>query len=477
MQFVFYDSETTGTETSFDQILQFAAVRTNDALEIECPDTDTLNIRCRRLPHNIPSPGALMVTHTAVEALDHAEFSHYEMMRTISTKLANWSPATFIGYNSISFDERLLRQGFYQTLLPLYLTNTNGCRRADLMQMVQAAAVYTPEKLRIPKSENRLVFKLGEVVRANGITFGESEAHDALQDVYATIALARLLRTVAPAIWDTMLMAAHKTEVQRFMEGSEVFYVTNFFYGKVYTEVVTVAGRNPENDSEIAVFNLGQAPDSYLGLDVDELVVVLGQSPKVIRTVKANSQPTVMPFTAKPAGGTKSGQLEEEIYRRRARAIRQDNNFQDRVSQALIKKRSLAEVEPSPYVEGRIYDAFSSAEDEALKREFHRVPWSARLGICRQFSDQRLVELGRRLIYFEHPEVLTRGELEGMNQWLAEHILTDGDVPWTTIPKALIEVGDLKRTASRDVLPQLREIERYLEGLAEAHTASAAVRA
>jgi hypothetical protein len=65
------------------------------------------------------------------------------------------------------------------------------------------------------------------------------------------------------------------------------------------------------------------------------------------------------------------------------------------------------------------------------------------------------------------------GERERMNQWLAERILTDGDVPWTTIPKALIEVGDLKRTASRDVLPQLREIERYLQGLAEAHTAAA----
>ena len=471
MQFVFYDSETTGTQTSFDQILQFAAVRTNDALEIERQDTDTLNVRCRRLPHTIPSPGALLVTRTAPTALDQAELSHYEMMRTVARTLTKWSPATFIGYNSIRFDEKLLRQGFYQNLLPVYLTNTKGCRRADLMQMVQAAAVYAPERLRIPKLENRQVFKLGEVARANGITFGENEAHDALQDVYATIELARILRSNAPDIWDTMIRAARKVDVRRSMEESELFHLTNFFYGRAYTEVVTVAGRNPENESEIAVFNLGQSPDSYLNLDVDELVVVLGQSPKVIRTVKTNSQPTVMPFSAKPAGGSKSGQFKEEIYRRRARAIRDDSNFQDRVSQALIKKRS--EVEIEPYVESRIYEAFSSDEDEALRYEFHRVSWSARWTICQKFSDQRLAELGRRLIYFEHPEVLMAGDTERMNQWLADRILTDADVPWTTIPKALIELDDLKRTASPNVLSQLRTIGHYLEGLAEKYTTSA----
>ncbi len=32
MPYVFYDTETTGTETAFDQILQFAAIKTDDGL-------------------------------------------------------------------------------------------------------------------------------------------------------------------------------------------------------------------------------------------------------------------------------------------------------------------------------------------------------------------------------------------------------------------------------------------------------------
>ena len=43
MSFVFYDTETTGTNTAFDQILQFGAVKTNHELS----ELDRFEIRCR----------------------------------------------------------------------------------------------------------------------------------------------------------------------------------------------------------------------------------------------------------------------------------------------------------------------------------------------------------------------------------------------------------------------------------------------
>lgn len=55
---VFYDTETTGTDTTFDQILQFAAIRTNEDLN----ELDRFEIRCRLLAHIVPAPGALMAT-------------------------------------------------------------------------------------------------------------------------------------------------------------------------------------------------------------------------------------------------------------------------------------------------------------------------------------------------------------------------------------------------------------------------------
>ena len=56
MSLVFYDTETTGTKTFYDQVLQFAAIQTD--LE-ELNEIDRFEIRCRLLPHVVPAPGAL----------------------------------------------------------------------------------------------------------------------------------------------------------------------------------------------------------------------------------------------------------------------------------------------------------------------------------------------------------------------------------------------------------------------------------
>ena len=106
MNFVFYDTETTGTDTTFDQILQFAAIRTDDDLN----ELDRFETRCRLLPHVIPAPGALFATRVTPTMLtDPSLPSHYEMILQIAEKLRAWSPALFAGYNTLSFDEPLLR--------------------------------------------------------------------------------------------------------------------------------------------------------------------------------------------------------------------------------------------------------------------------------------------------------------------------------------------------------------------------------
>jgi exodeoxyribonuclease-1 len=120
MKFVFYDTETTGTDTTFDQILQFAAIHTDANLN----ELGRFEIRCRLLPHVIPAPGALLATRVTPAMLtDPSLPSHYDAVRKVAEKLREWSPAIFVGYNTLAFDEPLLRQAFYQTLQPVYLTN------------------------------------------------------------------------------------------------------------------------------------------------------------------------------------------------------------------------------------------------------------------------------------------------------------------------------------------------------------------
>lgn len=100
MSFVFYDTETTGTSRHYDQILQFAAIRTDEDLN----EIDRFELRCRLLPHVIPTAGALLVTGMSLDRLlDPRLPSHHDFICQCHAMLAEWSPATFIGFNTILF--------------------------------------------------------------------------------------------------------------------------------------------------------------------------------------------------------------------------------------------------------------------------------------------------------------------------------------------------------------------------------------
>ena len=63
--YAFYDFETSGAETAFDQPLQFAAVLTDEKFN----ELESINLRCRLAPHILPAPWAMQVTGISLEQL------------------------------------------------------------------------------------------------------------------------------------------------------------------------------------------------------------------------------------------------------------------------------------------------------------------------------------------------------------------------------------------------------------------------
>jgi exodeoxyribonuclease-1 len=61
--FILYDVETTGLNRRFDQILHFAAVRT----DVDLIETGRFETRSRLMPHIVPSPKALHVTGLSLD--------------------------------------------------------------------------------------------------------------------------------------------------------------------------------------------------------------------------------------------------------------------------------------------------------------------------------------------------------------------------------------------------------------------------
>jgi len=457
---VFYDFETSGLQTAFDQILQIGAIKTDEQLD----ELDAINIRCRLLPHIVPSPGALRTTRVRpAQLVDLALPTHYETVKLVRNKFSEWSPATFIGFNSMSFDEELLRQSLFQTLHPAYLTNTSGNSRADVMRAAIAIHVYAPNKIAVPlNADGKESFRLADLARANGCDV--TNAHDALADVKMTISLARLMRERAPEIWQIMLERARKGDVVGFVRSQTILSLTDRMYGRTHSYLVTPCGVNAENSSALAAFDISNKPDEYIESSVDELIEVLRVTrKKIIRTIRANAQPIVMPANLAPAA-TKALGIEKSELERRGKVVAENKSFHERVGEAMA--RQYDDNEPREHIEQRIYDGFPVAQDSVLMEKFHEADWTERPAILADIRDDRVREFGRRLIYFERPELLPEADRIVMEAWIGKRMLNeDVNVPWTTVAKAHAEADDLLLTATADEQVLLNETKAFLRAL------------
>lgn len=194
--------------------MHLAAIRTDTNLEV----IDRFQERSRLLPHVVPHPGALCTNALPIaRPLDVRLQSHYDMVRNIRDKLLSWSPSIFVGYNSIRFDEEMLRHALFQTLHPAYLTSNHGNCRADVQGLVMAAATLSAACLSVPRGpEGRPVYRLEGLAAANGIA--HASAHDAMSDVVATLDLCRRVRDRSSELWHRFVRFSKKATVAEFVD-------------------------------------------------------------------------------------------------------------------------------------------------------------------------------------------------------------------------------------------------------------------
>ena len=100
---IFYDLETTGRSSYWDQIIQIAAICTDESLNV----LDEINLIGKLNSYAVPDPEALLVNKIPIDSIVKSNFSNYSLISEISHKFSEWGPAIFIGYNSIKFDEEL----------------------------------------------------------------------------------------------------------------------------------------------------------------------------------------------------------------------------------------------------------------------------------------------------------------------------------------------------------------------------------
>lgn len=461
MTFVFYDTETTGLSTDFDQILQFAAIYTDDDLN----EQGRFEIRSRLDDHTVPSAGAFKVTGMTIGKVTAQELpSHYEMVCQIRDQLSKWCPTTFVGWNTISYDEHLLRQAFYKCLHPVYLTNTNGNQRSDIMKLAQCVEAFAKDVLVVPLNEKgKPSYKLDQLAPANG--FKHEKAHDAMGDVEATIFICRLIKDRAPDAWERMLHCAAKARVESVVNDSPIFVLQDY-YSSLKSYPLTRLGPEPNGYATLA-YDLTVEPDQLTVLDDAQLLARLNKSPRLVRRIRSNVGPLVMPAVE---GQPISGVAYDTLVARR-NYLMERPELVERIVQLSTKEGK----EASQHLEEQIYDGFPTLADSRRMVQFHAAEWCDRFPIVQSFEDARFRAIGLRLILTHCPESLPAEIRQEQEQLLASRLLGHGidAPPWATLDAVDQEAAQMEAEGHEHLAEMLKEFRAFIA--ARKQTAMAAL--
>ena len=409
MNYVVWDIETDSAQTDWATIIEIGGI----LLDENFKELERFQARCRLPQDRVPSATALCINKSNVDLLTKGNLSHYEMLTQVEQKFREWSPATFLGYSSINFDDEVIRKEFFKSLRKPYLTNTEGNVRHDALNIVRAAFAIDDDVLKTelnPKGNKSM--KLESLARLNG--FESAGAHSALFDTELTVKVLDLIKQKQPTLWQEYFKTSSKVIVENMIKQEKIFTLNEYFYGT--SRLYLCAPLHP-NACMHPVYKWGQAVDLRVDIEAiqklnyEDLKKEMKKSPKFLRTIRSNKAPIILDqsFGMKVEPYSK---LDPNLIKKRAELVKTNEKFSQDICNILreaaeekMETSSQEDIEP----EESIYSGgFTSAKDQALFPKFHTGDWKEKFALLDKFEDERLVTFGHGLIFNEAPEILPK---------------------------------------------------------------------
>ena len=414
-QFLWYDLETFGRDPRRSRIAQFAAIRTDHDLN---PIGEPISLFCQPAEDLLPSPGATMITgitpqRALAEGLREAEF----MARLAEEFMQPQTCA--VGYNSIRFDDEFVRFGLYRNFYDPYEREwRNGNSRWDLLDVLRLAEALRPEGLHWPlRDDGAPSFKLEHLAQANGVR--EGDAHEALSDVRALIALARLFKTAQPRLWDYALALRDKRKAGALLDVANMtplLHISSRYPASRHCAALVVpVARHPRIESRVIVASLDTDPASWLDLAPDEIAERLfirqadlpeGEQRIGLKEVHTNKCPVLLPLEHLREADFERLGIDRAACLARADTLRAAPGLAERVRQAFATE---AAREPAD-ADAALYDGFPSDADKRLFPQVRSAPLSKLADYGPRFDDPRFSELLFRYRARNWPDSLSADE-------------------------------------------------------------------
>ena len=462
--FVFYDFETSSSNKQWGQIIEIGAILVDDELN----ELDRFESRSRLSPGIIPEAMSLIVSNTTPKKLKSTNLSHYEMVRQFVEKLKGWSKATYIGWNNIEFDQIFWRNTLFQNLEYPFTSTTNGNKEGDLLNLARAANLYYPNTLKnATNKKGNLEYKLDTMAPLNGI---KHAAHTAMGDCSATLEIAKIIKKKAPSVRDSSLLTLNKEESLKIIKNEKLFCANEFYYGKVVPFVQTFVCQHPVYQWP-KTFDLKHDPNIYMNMSIQVLKGELKKSPKVLRTCRHNKHPIVM-------NPSYIDHFEEykmigiNKLTERANIVRKNKKFTEKVEVILrdeAQEKAETKSQEDICEEESLYN-FPPSEDNKILPGFHEADWDKKLSYLQKFKDKRFHYFGKKLLYQEKPDLLSKEDYDEIHGTIVKRVLsTTDDKKWNTIPRTYKEIDDLRakfeKSKETNKLKMLEEINAYVEEL------------
>jgi exodeoxyribonuclease-1 len=272
--FFWHDYETFGRDPRRDRPAQFAGIRTDaDLNEVGEP----VMHYCRPAPDYLPDAESVLLTGIVPQlALERGLPEHAFAAAVLAELGADGTIG--VGYNTLRFDDEFTRHLFWRNLIDPYQREwCNDCCRWDIVDLVRACWALRPAGIEWPvhgsgEQAGRPSFKLEHLSAANGLV--HDAAHDALSDVRATIALARLIRQRQPRLWEFAFRLRKKDAVLEQIGGFAeprpfVHLSSRYPLERGSLAIAWPLAPHPSNRNEVIVWDLAHDPRELATLDVE----------------------------------------------------------------------------------------------------------------------------------------------------------------------------------------------------------------
>ena len=418
--FLWHDYETSGADPKRDRPLQFAAIRTDQNLNII---GEPIEIYCQPSDDFLPHPEACLITGITPQQAIREGICEAQFIEQINTLMSVPGTCT-VGYNNLRFDDEITRYALYRNFFDPYAREwQNQCSRWDLIDMLRLTRALRPEGIKWPDYEDGTAsFRLEDLARANGIE--HSNAHDAMADVYATIEMARIVREKQRKLFDFVLSNKSKQAAQsqlNVVTMKPVLHVSSRYPSQLGNiAIIAPLAIHPSNKNAVISWDLREDPAPLIDLDVKEICRLMylpwderqSSDPKIaLKQVHINKCPILAPANMLNSEEALRLKIEGNICRTHLATLRSFTGLSDKLAAIFSYDQFESDGDPDHMLYSGGFFNESDKKAMELVRECHPEEL-ATLEVA--FQDPRLEEM---LFRYRARNYLSTLDAEEAERW------------------------------------------------------------